>query len=286
MEESSMKKITVIVGTAASAIVLLAGGSVYYWSGHSNQNNKNADSVRNISSPKHSTSKMASHSSAISNNILNASGTDYGIRLAGGVGGVFAKPTPMNKIFDRAAALDIVASVPTFNHSKLVSISRKGDDWHVVVLQDGLTSDFDITHYQGILGLIQLTQSGKTTQYGMNIPESYYAPYKEAEQKANAAFSSSISSQQTDVDTISLEEGIALIKKAGSEAASNDSEIISSTDHSITIGSEVGAKGYDKTTLTPNNDGTVHIYQEYGTLDGGTYSILDYMPAKEFNVPR
>ena len=56
-----MKKITVIVGTAASAIVLLAGGSVYYWSGHSNQNNKNADSVRNISSPKHSTSKMASH---------------------------------------------------------------------------------------------------------------------------------------------------------------------------------------------------------------------------------
>lgn len=281
-----MAKITVIVGTAASAIVLLAGISVYSWSGHFNQNAKKIDRVRSSSSQKHSSSKIASHSSALSNNILNASGTDYGIRLAGGVGGVFAKPTPMNKIFDRAAALDIVASVPTFNHSKLVSISTKGDDWHVVVLQEGLKSDFNITHYQGILGLIQVTQDGKTTQYGMNIPEAYYAPYKESEQKANAAFSSSISTQQNDVDTISLEEGIALIKKAGAESANNDAEIISSDGNSITIGSEVGAKGYDKTTLTPNNDGTVHIYQEYGTLDGGTYTILDYMPAKEFNVPR
>lgn len=277
-----MAKTTAIVGTVASAIVLLAGVLIYLGYGHSEQNNKHIDSVRSSSSPKQSRSNKTSRSSASSNSILNASGIDYGIRLAGGVGGVFAKPTPMNKIFDRAAALDIVASVPTFNHSQLVSISPKGDDWHVVVLQNGVTSDFDITHYQGILGLIQVTQNGKTTQYGMNIPEVDYAPYKEAEQKANEAFSS----QQSDIDTISLEEGVALIKKAGAEDAGSHAEIISSNDRSITIGSGVGAKGYDKTTLTPHDDGTVHIYQEYGTLEGGTYSILDYMPAKEFIVVR
>lgn len=97
---------------------------------------------------------------------------------------------------------------------------------------------------------------------------------------------SSSSQKQTNDDAISLEEGVALIKKAGAEEALNGAEIISSNNHTITIGSEVGAKGYDKTTLTPNDDGTVHIHQEYGTLDGGTYSILDYMPAKEFNVTR
>ena len=127
--------------------------------------------------------------------------------------------------------------------------------------------------------------SGQTSASSTTTDQA--AADKAAASNSNAGSSSQAptTSQQTDVDTISLGEGIALIDKAGAEAARNGVEIISSNDHSITIGSEVGAKGYDKTTLTPNNDGTVHIYQEYGTLDGGTYSILDYRPAKEFNVP-
>lgn len=37
----------------------------------------------------------------------------------------------------------------------------------------------------------------------------------------------------------------------------------------------VGAKGKDIFTLTPNSDGTVRITDVYGTLDGGSFSVLD-----------
>lgn len=47
-------------------------------------------------------------------------------------------------------------------------------------------------------------------------------------------------------------------------------------------GGEVGAKGYDKITLTPNSNGNVVIHERFGTLEGKSCSVIDCMPAKKF----
>ena len=103
-----------------------------------------------------------------------------------------------------------------------------------------------------------------------------------SEVNANQNFSNSIKNRQD----ITLEEGLNLIKKAGGEVPSSDVKIISSEGKSITIGGGAGAKGYDKITLTPDGNGNVAIHEEFGTLSGGSYSVIDYMPAKDFTILR
>lgn len=287
-----MNKLTRIIGTVVAGALIVGGTLVYI--GHENSTtkieknaNKNSKSYSSSSSENESslTESIASSATSSSESTeLIASGTDYNIKKAGGVGGVFAKPTPITKIFDEKTVLDVVASTPNLDHSKLVSVNPDSDSWQVTVTKNGMTYIVTVDHYQGKIGIIQVHSGNSSdyTQYGLTIPENFYAPYRQAEADANQAFSSSIKNQEN----VTLEEGLNLIQEAGGEVPSSDAKIISSTDNSITIGGGVGAKGYDKITLTPDTDGNVKIHEEFGTLDGGSYSVLDYMPAKDFTVSR
>lgn len=109
---------------------------------------------------------------------------------------------------------------------------------------------------------------------------------------SSSAVSESTSTESTSsvetpkIDPITLDEGIALIQKVDGEVPSDSIEIISSNGSAITIGGGIGAKGYDKITLKPDADGNVSIHEEFGTLDGGSYSVLDYMPAEDYTTTR
>ena len=72
----------------------------------------------------------------------------------------------------------------------------------------------------------------------------------------------------------------------GGKVPSDSTEIISSDGAAITIGSGSGAKEYDKITLTPDTDGNVAIHEEFGTLDGGSYIVLGYMPVEDYTTTR
>lgn len=79
----------------------------------------------------------------------------------------------------------------------------------------------------------------------------------------------------SEVEPLTLEEGLSLIKKAGGEVPSQDSKIISSNGSTIVIGGYIGAKGYDKITVKPNANGEVSIHEEKGTLESGSYEAFD-----------
>ncbi|CAH1857042.1 hypothetical protein [Convivina intestini] len=136
------------------------------------------------SSTSKSTSSQASHSSEA--NVLNASGTAYDIKPIGGIGGAGAKPTPMTQLMDEHSALDVVASIPGFNHSQLVSATQDGDSWKIAVNQNGVSYNVSLTHFYEKTGIIQVAQDGSAQrdQYSFVIPENLYAPYRQAEKAA------------------------------------------------------------------------------------------------------
>lgn len=242
-----MKKNIVIT---LSVIVIIISG-VFYLGHDDTKYDKQREAHSKTSKQNKPATKSATSSSnkstGTSDNVLNASGTDYNIRLAGGVGGVFAKPTPMTKIFDQATALDIVASVPTFNHSKLVRIYPEGDNWIVVVSVNGTDSTLKLTHYQNTLGLIEVKSGQSTTSYGMTIPDYYYEPFRQSEKDANAAFSSSIDAAQSSVS-----------KMSASQAEDLAMTYFDSFKHSVTDGFQPQVKSSET-----HDDGSrfiVHIY--------------------------
>lgn len=117
-----------------------------------------------------------------------------------------------------------------------------------------------------------------------SVKESTSSSSVASETTSNSQSASSVETPQ--IKPITLDEGLALIQKAGGEVPSDSTEIISSNGAAITIGGGAGAKGYDKITLTPDADGNVAIHEEFGTLDGGSYSVLDYMPAEDYTTTR
>lgn len=245
-----MKKIMIITLSTVIGTAIILGGLFYL--GHDEKKyHRPSESASTTSKKNKSTTKNTTSSNktsiATSDNILNASGTDYNIRLAGGVGGVFAKPTPMTKIFDQATALDIVASVPTFNHSKLVSVHPEGDNWVVVVSKNGADTTLTLIHYQNTLGLIEVKSGQNTTSYGMTIPDSYYEPFRQSEKDDNAAFTSSIDATQP-----------SLSKMSASQAEELAMTYFDSFKHSITDGFQPQVKSSE--TQDNGNQFVVHIY--------------------------
>jgi outer membrane murein-binding lipoprotein Lpp len=94
---------------------------------------------------------------------------------------------------------------------------------------------------------------------------------------ATSESASSSAAQASSVQAITPQEASALIIKGGftDYAPGGDS----ADNHSLANGGyEVvtypGAKGKDIFTLTPRSDGTVYITAVYGTLDGGSFSVL------------
>ncbi|MGX7043373.1 hypothetical protein [Leuconostoc holzapfelii] len=163
-----------ILGTAT----IVAGGLVYWGS----QNQKPIQAETAKQSP--STIKKKSDT-----NVLVASGVDYKIIQPNGLGGVIAPPIPINKIMSKKVALDVVASTPNFNHSKLVHINPDGDNWIIEVNNKGINYTVTLNHYQDKYGTIVVKD---LTSYGFTIPEKYYAPYREKQESINTAFSASL----------------------------------------------------------------------------------------------
>ena len=123
-----------------------------------------------------------------------------------------------------------------------------------------------------------------STKTSKSVKDSTSSSSVASETTSNSQSTSSVETPQ--IKPITLDEGLALIQKAGGEVPSDSTEIISSNGVAITIGGGAGAKGYDKITLTPDADGNVAIHEEFGTLDGGSYSVLDYMPAEDYTTTR
>lgn len=163
-----------ILGTA----MIVAGGLVYL--GSQNQKPIKAE----IAKQSPTTIKKTSNT-----NVLVASGFDYKIIQPNGLGGVIAPPIPINKIMSKKVALDVVASTPNFNHSKLVHINPDGDNWIIEVNNKGINYTFTLNHFQDKYGTIVIKD---LASYGFTIPEKYYAPYREKQESINAAFSESL----------------------------------------------------------------------------------------------
>lgn len=94
-----------------------------------------------------------------------------------------------------------------------------------------------------------------------------------------------VKSSQSKSNVLTLSEAESLIEKVGGEWPSDSQKILSQSADTTLVGGGAGAKGYDK--ITYRIDGQqVHIHEEFGTLDGGKYSVLGYMPAKDYTVER
>ncbi|MBS9337067.1 hypothetical protein [Fructobacillus parabroussonetiae] len=96
---------------------------------------------------------------------------------------------------------------------------------------------------------------------------------------------SSVTSRPSKNNALSLTEAQMLIQKVNGEWPSDNQKILSQSGNKTVVGGGVGAQGYDKITYTVEGQ-QVHIHEEFGTLDGGKYSVLDYMPAKDYTVDR
>lgn len=173
-------------------IISVIGGSLVYI-GHNNDTGKKENhtikkSDRSKSSSSSSTKEAAGESQS-ENNILIPSGKDYGTQLYHGMpgaGALTAKPTAMTKMLNREAVIDVVASTPNMNRGKLVNIVAAGDNWELEVSNNNTQYKVKVMHDQDNKGAVVVSTEGADTLfYGFTIPESLYAPYKQAE-KADA----------------------------------------------------------------------------------------------------
>ena len=179
---------------SVTVILVVIGGSLVYIGHNSDtdqkENHTTKKSDRSKSSSSSSTKEAASESQS-ENNILISSGKDYGIQLYHGMpgaGALTAKTTAMTKILNREAVIDVVASTPNMNRGKLVNIVAAGDNWELEVSNNNTQYKVKVMHAQDNKGAVVVSTEGADTLfYGFTIPESLYAPYRQAEkEKADA----------------------------------------------------------------------------------------------------
>lgn len=144
----------------------MAIGGVLVYIGHDNSNTT-LDSEKTSKASDASSTKSAVESSSIDETI-SASGTDYKITTVNGLGGVFANPVAITKILNEKTALDIIASIPNFNHYKLTSIVNNGDQWNAKINVQDVAYEVTLSHYQGTMGIISLTEGGNNKK-GMDL---------------------------------------------------------------------------------------------------------------------
>ena len=190
----------------------LAIGGVLVYIGHDNSNTT-LDSEKTSKASDVSSTKSAVESSSIDETI-SASGTDYKITTVNGLGGVFAKPVAITKILNEKTALDIIASIPNFNHYKLTSIVNNGDQWNAKINVQGVAYEVTLSHYQGTMGIISLTEGNNNKKgYGFRIPDSLYDPYRNEDKKIQEDFAKTLSSSTSSANGLTESEAVDLANK-------------------------------------------------------------------------
>ncbi|MEX0381624.1 hypothetical protein AB3K25_00250 [Leuconostoc sp. MS02] len=263
-------KLKYIILTVTSVIVVAGGGLIY--SGHSSQNAnvvaKSSSTAKSYTST--SNSSVMSSSSSSESDTVTASGANYQIATANGMGGVLAKLTPITKIIDKQTALDIVASIPNFNNYHLISIEESGDAWKIRSQKDNAVFLVTMSHYTDNLCLISVEDGSKTgSGYSFRIPENLYAPYRDADKKLTEDFTKSLNDNKSENKSdLTDDEAVALANKyvTGSKGANttpfksemkNDNVWLLKTD--VKKGTNGTPDIATYATVEPSGNGNVHI---------------------------
>lgn len=281
-------KIRYILLTSLVTILVVGGGLVYI--GH----DKSGKSVTGTTTPKKShaissTQNVRDSSSKV--DTITASGTDYQISIANGLGGAFAKPVSLTKIINEKIALDIIASIPNLNNFRLKTIVANNDMWVAKINVQGNEYAIFLSHYTGTRGLISLTDSdNKKNQYVFKIPETLYAPYRSADKESQDAFSQSIAATAKSDNELTENEAVKLANKYVNDSEStniNRFKFKAKNGDSYNLMTDIkkGSNGspdvatYATVQLTDNNN--VHI-----TAGVWTSTMSSHAPFYDKIVPR
>lgn len=226
-----------------------------------------------------SSTKEAASESQSENYILIPSGENYDISSRGSLGGVFAEPTAITKIFNREAIIDVVASTPNMDHGKLVNIVAVGNNWELEVSKNNVQYKVKVSHYQGTIGVIEVSTEGDhRIQYGFAIPESLYAPYRQAEKEANEKFFKRLEESQSKGKELTEAEAVKL---ANDNIDVSDGEVFSldykkENKYILRTPIKKGENGVPDSavyaTVEAVDNNNVHIIGQVWTSKMGTHS--------------
>ena len=251
-------KIRYIILTVLGTLFVVGGGLIYL--GHDDNQPKIASSKTVKAHSKKSSSTESMSSSSSETDVITASGYDYNIDVASGLGGVVAQLTPVTKIVDEKTILDVIASIPNFNNYKLESITNNGDTWDAKINKDGSEYAISIYHYQDKMCPISITKNGEMYQgYAFIIPEKLYAPYRNADKQLIADFSKKLSSESSSNDDLTEDEAVDLANKYVTGSAGANTE-------PFKFNTKNGNTYYLKTDIKKGNNGAPDV-ATYATVE-------------------
>ena len=269
-------KIRYIILTVLGTLLVIGGGLIYL--GHDdNQSTTSTSKTGKLNSQKSASTESVSSSSSVTN-IITASGYNYNIDVASGLGGVVAQLTPVTKIVDEKTILDVIASIPNFNHYTLESITNNGNTWDAKINKDGSEYAISISHYQDKMCPISITKNGEMYQgYAFIIPENLYAPYRDADKQLIEDFAKKLSSASSSNNELTEEEAVNLANKyvTGSAGANTEPfKFNTKNDDTYYLKTDIkaGSNGGSYATVELQDDTHVHITAGVWTSASGSHA--------------